>query len=86
MKQASKRNGAPMVKLTPEDLQEFGLRRTTLNNARHQAIMVEEAFQQWTKTIRLRYDIPTPKFSIDPATGEITPQGERNTYPEGGHT
>ncbi len=69
---------APVLKLTPEDLQEFHLRQTTLNNARFQSLMVEEAFQQWTKGIRARYDIPTAKFSIDPVTGVLTPQGDRN--------
>ena len=68
----------PTYKLTPEDLREFELRRMTLNTAKCQMLMVEEAYLQWLKGIRLRYDIPTAKFQIDPATGTVTPQGDRN--------
>lgn len=69
---------APAYKLTPEDLREFELRRMTLNTAKCQMLMVEEAYQIWLKGIRLRYDIPTPKFHIDAATGAVTPEGDRN--------
>jgi len=72
----------PAFKLTPEDLREFELRRLTLNTAKCQMLMVEEAYQVWIKGIRLRYDIPTPKFHIDAATGAVTPEGERNDLKE----
>jgi hypothetical protein len=59
------------ITLSPEDLQEFTLRRATLNNAKFQALMVEEAFQMWSKNLRAKYGLPV-KFEIDPVTGKVT--------------
>jgi len=59
------------IVLSPEDLQEFTLRRATLNTAKFQALMVEESFQTWSKTLRDKYKLPV-KFEIDPTTGVVT--------------
>jgi hypothetical protein len=64
----------PDIKLSPEDLQEFHLRRATLNSAKFQSLMVEEAYIVWSKTLRGKYKVPTVKFDIDPQTGMITPK------------
>ena len=72
----------PAYKLTPEDMREFELRRMTLNTAKCQFLMVEEAYQMWIKGVRIRYDIPTPKFHIDAITGAVTPEGDRNDLKE----
>jgi hypothetical protein len=65
---------APAVTmLSPEDLQEFNLRRVTLNNAKFQALMVEEAYALWSKNLREKYKLPV-KFEIDPHTGVVTPK------------
>jgi hypothetical protein len=63
---------SPSVKLSPEDLQEFNLRRGTLNNAKFQAMMVEEAYVIWSKNLRTKYGLPV-KFTIHPQTGFVTP-------------
>jgi hypothetical protein len=68
----------PKIKISPEELQEFHLRRTTLNTAKFQALMVEEAYALWAKNLRIKYDIPTVKYEIDPQTGVVTPQEERH--------
>ena len=62
---------AAVITLSAEDLQEFTLRRATLNNAKFQALMVEEAFQMWSKNLRAKYGLPV-KFEIDPVTGKVT--------------
>lgn len=64
----------PIIKLAPEDLQEFTLRRATLNNANFQSLMVQEAYAQWAKNLRIKYDIPTAKFEIHPQTGMVIPK------------
>lgn len=61
--------------LSPEDLQEFTLRRATLNNAKFQALMVEEAYVVWSKNIRTKYGLPV-KFEINPTTGVVTSKGD----------
>jgi len=61
----------PTTVLSPEDLQEFTLRQATLNNARFQSLMVEEAYQVWIKNLRVKYKLPE-RFTIDPVTGNVT--------------
>ena len=61
----------PTTVLSPEDLQEFGLRRMTLNNAKFQSLMVEEAYHLWLKNLRVKYKLPE-RFEIDPVTGNVT--------------
>jgi len=59
------------IVLSPEDLQEFDLRRVTLNNAKFQSLMVEEAWALWIKNLRTKYKLPE-RFEIDPNTGKVT--------------
>jgi len=61
--------------LSPEDLQEFTLRRATLNNAKFQALMVEESYILWSKNLREKYALPV-KFDINPQTGVVTERGD----------
>jgi hypothetical protein len=68
-------SGPPKITLSADDLQEFLLRRATLNNAKFQALMVEESYQLWSKNLRAKYNLPT-KFEIDPVTGVVTGKGE----------
>ena len=70
------RTKPPVIKLTPEDLQEWHLRRATVNTAKFQSLMVEEAYTIWAKTLRTKYGIPTVKFEIDPQTGIVRPKEE----------
>ena len=65
-----------VIKLLPEDLLEFQLRRATLNNAKFQSLMVEESYVLWSKNLRVKYTIPTAKFEIDPQTGVVTSKGD----------
>ena len=60
-----------VVALSAEDLQEFTYRRATLNNAKFQAVMVEEAYVLWSKNLRTKYQLPS-KFEIDPVTGVVS--------------
>jgi len=58
------------VKLTADELKEFKIRRATLDAARCQHLMVEEAYLSWTKAVKEKYNL-TSTFDIDTVTGAL---------------
>lgn len=68
---------SPNPTLSQEELQEFHLRKQTLDNARCTAIMVEESFETWFKKIAAKYNLSGMKFEINPKTGDLSAVGEK---------
>jgi hypothetical protein len=66
----------PVIRLSEDDLREFNIRNATLQSARCQFLMVEEAHIVWSRNVRAKYAIPTVKFNIDPHSGIVTPKEE----------
>ena len=68
-----------MVKfLGSDDLAEMRLRVATLNNARHNFMMIEESYFLWVKKIQDKYGLPKGKFDIDQVSGEIKQKAVSN--------
>ena len=72
--------------MTADELVEFRLRRTTLEQARCQFLMIEESYQHWCEAIGKKYEL-AGKFSVDSASGALMPQaevpnGRPNTAPQ----
>jgi len=65
--------GQRTVTLEAPDLQEFRLRRATLDTARFNFLMIEEAYNRWCKDICNKYGL-SGKYDIDVQTGAITPR------------
>lgn len=67
-------SGTKSKTFSPEDLQEFRLRKNTLDYARNLFLMVEESYQAWTIKAGKKYKF-RGKFKVNAATGELTPFG-----------
>ena len=57
-------------RLTPTELEEFRLRRVTLDQARNQLLMVGEAYQGWLARTLTTHGL-RGKFTVNPADGAI---------------
>lgn len=63
MKQAEKR-------LTADELREFKLRRTVIDHAQAQTIMLRESYNLWLAGIKTKYEL-TGVFEIDTRNGKL---------------
>lgn len=73
MRQMSKQrsSGTKSASLTPEELQEYGLRWVALRAARHNAMMVQEAHDAWLRG-KIQERGLKGEYGVDLKTGELT--------------